>query len=260
MFGSTGIAYELQENYIKKNIEEGFRGYKTIRYKDKVYTIGGLLYGDFQDIVFGQIKDSNSVFYVNNIPVPTGFFTSVIFNGFIYVLGGIDDSWITSKVHRAKLNLDGSIERWKTVGDLPFPMAHMCSFIYKNKVYIVGGANISGESSMVFSTRDLTDNYSWKQVGNIPIYLIDAGCVVVNDTLYILGGKSKDKYNKSVFKCNIVSGKLENWTEDTSLPFNVINPEVLFEDNIIKVLTANKHLEGHFNKDGTLDWVTKKVV
>ncbi|MDO8429831.1 MAG: hypothetical protein Q7S73_00500, partial [bacterium] len=90
----------------------------------------------------------------NALPGIRGLHSSIIANGYVYVIGGTDGSY-QSTIYYAKLNSDGSTGAWSTNANaLPEIRGAHSSIVANGYVYVIGGS-ISGVSyqSTVFYAK-----------------------------------------------------------------------------------------------------------
>ena len=76
-------------------------------------------------------------------PMPSGVCThaSFVYGGWLYVVGGIDDTADIATVRRAQLADDGTLGSWETAASLPQARGHVHQLPIENdRVYSVSGA------------------------------------------------------------------------------------------------------------------------
>jgi hypothetical protein len=76
-------------------------------------------------------------------PMPSGICThsSFVYGGWLYIVGGIDDTAQSAVVRRAHLEDDGTLSSWETAATLPQARGHVHQLPIENdRVYSVSGA------------------------------------------------------------------------------------------------------------------------
>ena len=107
-------------------------------------------------------------------------------DGFIYVIGGRDDS---TKLIASVLRFDSSSNRWSYVSSLPYSMAALGAVAFDGQLYTVGGMSGIGSVNLVMKYSTRKD--SWQNVS--PLNMPRGGAAVVADEkhIYALGGIHK---------------------------------------------------------------------
>lgn len=115
---------------------------------------------------------------------------------YLYVVGGTD-AWKTifSDVQRAKVEPGGQLGSLEAVAELPVPRAGHCTIIAKDRITIIGGSGMNGQSQSIFSdshTAAFTDGAigAWEKGPALPKPLMHQTCDVHGDYVYVIGGRS----------------------------------------------------------------------
>ena len=197
--GFDGSAYYTSVYYAKLN-DDGSTGawqtgtntlpdvrgdYSTIFSNGYIYVIGGENGGGaVSSVYYAKVNTDGStgVWYssANVLPAPRGDATSIVSNGFVYVIGGTSDggSTFVSTVYYAKLNTDGSTGAWQTnsyaigcttpgCGSPSTRSAHS-SVIANGYVYVIGGYNGSGQSTVYYAKLNADGSTGAWSRGNWP--------------------------------------------------------------------------------------------
>jgi len=165
--------------------------------------------------------------------------TVVSYNGFLYVLGGIDGSGSrANKIYIAKLGANGEPQLWNPTGGtatywyrssvtLPDSMSYTAAVSYNNGLYLFGGQTTTtpaGDARVwradILPTGDIG---AWTTTGmqTIPTAVTFSsgryghGVQVYNDTLYIIGGRdSGNNFRSDVWYSKLNSdGTMNAWTQ-----------------------------------------------
>ena len=162
-----------------------------------------------------NIDSTNSNITINAANTPTvqawqtgnnsGFlaresFTSVVANGYIYIIGGINSgTTATNTVQYAKILANGNVGNWSTVANLPAARDHASAVFANGYIYVTGGATnetaATGHNDVYYGKVGSDGNItSWTTSAN-PIAVGGNqerwrhSSVVANDYLYVIGGQ-----------------------------------------------------------------------
>ena len=126
------------------------------------------------------------------LPAARYFATSVVYNGYVYVMGGQNTSGTAqSTVYYAKLNVDGSVGSWQTAVNSPAARYFATSVVYNGYVYIFGGDNTGGTAQNTALYAKLNADGStgvWNSTSTMPGTQIVAASVAANGYVYVIGG------------------------------------------------------------------------
>ncbi|HEY3356437.1 MAG TPA: hypothetical protein VGQ83_24515 [Polyangia bacterium] len=75
----------------------------------------------------------------NSLAVARGFHASVVYNGYLYALGGQTSAGPTDSVEFASLNSDGSVGTWHTTAVLPAARQGHAAVVHGGRLYMLGG-------------------------------------------------------------------------------------------------------------------------
>lgn len=171
-----------------------------------------------------------------NLPSPRTNFSMVSYNGYLYVLGGLDNSGVrTNTVYIAKLGANGEPQLWHPTdsnknnwvywyqdASLSSIRSDSAAVAYNNRLYLLGGRSTSGTPVNTMQFASLNPNGTlgtWTSGTNLPSALYGHSAQVYNDRLYIIGGASSvggaPLGNVSYNKLN-PDGTLNSWTSTTA--------------------------------------------
>ena len=185
---------------------------------------------------------SNSAY---DLPEPREGLSVVAYNGYLYAIGGLDDSGLRSDhVYIAKLGANGEPRLWHPTNEnedtwvywyrdentnLSSERSYHAAATYENRIYILGGQTDSDETGI--TTVEYADIEpdgtfgSWTTTGmsNLPP---GAGrhkhtVEVYNDRIYIIGGVEgsmiTNNITENVFYAKLENGAMTDWRETSSL-------------------------------------------
>lgn len=173
-------------------------GLTAVVNKNHVYVIGGQNgYKTHSSVYFAKIKhDGYLESWVSTSPLPISLknHSAVVYNGYIFVLGGISGSTVQSNIYSAKINMDGSLGIWNTLSKTPLPkkLANSVALLYKNYVFIIGGETEYGYSSQsdVYYSKINNDGTlaGWEKTVSLPKPLSTHAGTIFNNYIFITGG------------------------------------------------------------------------
>jgi hypothetical protein len=169
-----------------------------------------------------------------DLPSERTNFSLVAYNGYLYALGGTDDSGTRQNtVFIAKLGANGEPQLWHPTDtnknnwtywyqdtNLSSVRSDGAAVAYNNRLYLLGGRSTSGpvNTSQYASVNPNGTLGTWTTATNLPYNLYGHSAQVYNDRLYILGGASTvgGTPNSNVYYNKINSdGSLNSWTQTT---------------------------------------------
>jgi N-acetylneuraminic acid mutarotase len=196
--------------------------------------------------------------------------TSVVYNGYVYEIGGEYNGQSTNKVYYASLNTDGSVGSWQTASNsLPASLEAATSVVYNGYVYVMGGNAGTIESTVYYASLNADGSVgSWQTASNsLPASLEAATSVVYNGYVYVMGGEDASSKVSSVYYAKLNSnGSVGTWqTSSSSLPdqisgaTTVVNEGYVYvlggEDNNYNIVTSIYYAS--LNADGSVStWQT----
>jgi len=188
----------------------------SVSYNGYVYVIGGTGSGipEFVNSVFSAQLTGGTVgswtTSSNTLPTALTASVSVTNNGYVYVIGGENNSNTSvATVYSAQLS-SGTVGTWATsTNALPAAESGMAGSTYNGYVYIAGGQNASGTNVNTVYSAPLNSNgtvgtWATSTASNsLPVapYLLTS--VAYNDYFYVLGGNISGSYGSGVYFANL---------------------------------------------------------
>ena len=155
-------------------------------------------------------------------PLPTGTYiaTSVVYNGYVYEIGGYNGSADVSTVDYAPINSNGTLGSWTATTSLPTATQQATSVIYNGYVYEIGGYTTGVVNTVDYAPINSNGTLgSWTATASLPAFTESATSVVYNGYVYEIGGCGSPCPTTTVDYAPIQSnGTLGSWTATTSLP------------------------------------------
>jgi hypothetical protein len=121
--------------------------HSSVAHNGFLYVFGGNQFGPagfarLDDVLVAPLAADGSVgawSATTELPTATSTHTSVVDNGFVYVIGGDDGGGdMSDAVRVAPINADGSLGAWSTSTALPSPRKDVASAVYNGFVYTLG--------------------------------------------------------------------------------------------------------------------------
>jgi hypothetical protein len=222
--GSTG-AWQTNANALPQIL-----GYHTsIVANGYVYVIGGFNGATFLSTVYyAKLNADGSTgawqTNANALPQILEYHTSIVANGYVYVIGGFNGSTFQSTVYYAKLNADGSTGAWQTNANaLPQILGAQSSIVVNGYVYVIGGDNSGGVQSTVYYAKLNADGSTgaWQTNANaLPQILYESSSIVANGYVYVIGGDNGSTFQSTVYYAKLnADGSTGAWqTNANALP------------------------------------------
>lgn len=136
--------------------------------------------------VFAYLTSSFKWFPLTPLPKARYSHSVVSCDGFVYVLGGRDESTqLLSSVFR----FDPSGNKWQAVASLPYQVAGLGVCVFGGQIYVVGGLASVGSIDIVL--RYSARNNVWQRVANLNCPRGATSIVCDEKFMYALGGMRK---------------------------------------------------------------------
>lgn len=157
-------------------------------------------------VIYGQINADGTISSWNQtstLPEARAFHATIAatpFNskaagsGYLYVLGGTNAAGeAMATVSVASLNSNGSVGAWTSATPLPMPLHSMGAAIFRNTIYISGGATTGNVPvDKVYKATISADGTlsEWKELSSLPSARAYHGFITFGAYLYAVGGET----------------------------------------------------------------------
>jgi hypothetical protein len=232
------------------NISSGARSsHTTVVYNGYIYVMGGTNGSRLSDVLYAPINAGGTVGWTSGSPCGTAWCTttslstarsaqsSVVYNGYVYVMGGIDTSNNRlSDVVYAKFNSDGTLAAWNSTNGFSGvgsgARATQSSVVYKGYVYLIGGlaggsvrlsdvlyAPVNSDATVGWASGSPCGT-AWCTTTSLPNALSESTAVLYGGYVYMMGGiNSAASYVPDTIYAPLNSnGTVGSWLVTTSLP------------------------------------------
>jgi hypothetical protein len=181
---------------------------------------------------------------------------AVVYNGFIYLIGGTtDNATPSSVVQYAKLNTDGSTGSWSTTTSLNTPRFGISAAALNGYIVAVGGwagaaqtntqmAKIRADGSLGTWSDNNSDSNIYGGAG-----IKDAAVAVANNYMYIAGGHAgSSTYRDKVYASHInADGTRSAWTQVGNLSSSTAFAAQVLSAGVSGMASANAYVaNGYF--------------
>ena len=128
------------------------------------------------------------------MPTPRNQFSTVVFHGEIYAIGG-QFNHDTQQLDQRRVDIFNPKDNaWRSGPELPKGHSHAegATFVHENQIWMIGGHTTptGGSKSQDRDILTLAAGGKWEKVGELPIPLSSPAAAIINDVLYVGGGAS----------------------------------------------------------------------
>jgi len=173
----------------------------------KIYCFGGLSMNqhpseivECYDILANQWK------YVGMMPTTLIDVNSVVYNQFVYVLGG--RTGVTT--HHALLRFDPRRLDWTTLSAMPTPRFNFGACVVSGEIYVIGGQLYTHAGPMInrlcLCSVDIysIEHDHWRSGPPLPVAIYNVGAAVLDGSLYVCGMQERRTVGHRVCRRNVV--------------------------------------------------------
>lgn len=155
-------------------------------------------------------------------PIRIQVHNASILNGFIYVLGGADNTGkLLDTVYYAKIEANGALGQWQQTTHLPHVVYLHSVVAYNSHLYIIGGLNDETLFAQVYKAPTNPDGTlgDWTETTPLPTARYYAAAVVRKGQIIVMGGRNNSSTFSDVHAATIdTNGNLGPWSDLEQLP------------------------------------------
>ena len=188
---------------------------------------------------------------INSMPSAPILLSSVVANGYFYVIGGRVSGTTVSTVYYAKLNADGSTGAWSTNANaLPALREEQTSVAANGYVYVIGGESTSGGSSQstVYYAKLNADGSTgtWSTNANaLPQGIKEGTSIIANSYVYVIGGTNGPVQSTVYYAKLNADGSTGAWsTNANALPASRENHSSIVANGYVYVIGGDASSAG----------------
>lgn len=161
--------------------------------------------------------------WYTTVALPEGLVSSstVTYGDFVYVIGGKNSSEnAISTIYGARLKLDGTLEAWTVVGQLPMPLYLHAAVVAGDALYVIGGWDGKVTRAEVWRAPFLSDGRvgGWTAMPAYPFTFDLHDAVVLNGWIYVVGGWNGTQAQQAVYAAKVEGSGLGAWQRVGDLP------------------------------------------
>jgi len=191
-----------------------------------VYVAGGSSGGSSAQstVYYAKLNSDGSIgtwsTSANALPAAREKQTSVLNNGYIYVMGGDNGTSNQNTVYYAKINADGSTGAWSTnANNLPSVEAEATSMTANGYVYVTAGLNSLASVWYAKLNSDGSTGTWTTNANSLPQTIQDATSATLNGYMYVMGGFNAGNQSTVYYAKLNLDGSTGTWsTNGNALP------------------------------------------
>jgi N-acetylneuraminic acid mutarotase len=152
---------------------------------------------------------------------------TAVYNGYMYLLGGVNAGTTVTSVHYVPFNTDGTVGTWVANGtSLPSARAGLTSVAVNGYLYAFGGQDAAGAYTTTSYYAPINANGSvgtWTTTTALPVAISEVGVASYNGYMYVTGGTTGTGVfvNSVRYAAINANGTLAaSWTSGTNLTAN----------------------------------------
>lgn len=158
------------------------------------------------------------------LPDARAFHASFIYDGYLYVLGGLVNGTATDTGYRARIQPNGTLAGWTPMTTpLPSPRSHFSAVVINGAVHLIGGRDgadspIASVDSAPISANGAAERWVTEAALQPSVYL--AGVAATADRVFVAGGSNSSGAPVSTVSSGTLGndGAIQGWTAMPSLP------------------------------------------
>ena len=145
------------------------------------------------------------------MPTPRGRFAQAVYDGKIYVLGGLGEEGWSSRLEV----YDPALDLWDRLAPLPTAVANVSAVAVNGVLYVPGGLDDDERVLDTMAVYDMAQNI-WRQGPLLPTPLCGYAIAPHGEGFYVLGGWDGDAYSSAVLHFDVIAGQWE-WSGSLSV-------------------------------------------
>ena len=167
----------------------------SVAYKGYIYEIGGTGASTFNDVQYAPFNANGTVgtwtTSGNPFSVARSGHTSVVYNNFLYVLGGTTGASNRNDVQYAPIKPDGSIGAWTTSNAFASARYGHTTVAYNGIIYVMGGFTTVDKNDVQYAMINANGSVGiWRTTTAFGTIRDSHTSIAANGYIYIAGGAS----------------------------------------------------------------------
>ncbi len=197
----------------------------VVEYNGYIYEIGGYNgSNNISSVYYAQINTDGTLgswYTTTSIPQALDYSTSVVYNGYIYEIGGNNTgNSAVNTVYYVPVNSNGSLGTLNNTTSLLSGIDGATSVEYAGYIYEIGGISGTTNLSSVYYAQIYNNGNigSWTLTASLPQAVLYSTSVEYGGYIYVLGGYNGSSNLSEVYYSHINSdGTLGSWNTTTSI-------------------------------------------
>ena len=199
-------------------------GATSVTYNGYVYQIGGYNgSSSLTTVLYAQTNPDGSLgnwTATTSLPIAKKFATSIVYNGYVFVMGGSPDNTVFSNaVYSAPINPNGTLGSWTLIGTTPAVSHKATAVVSGEYVYYMGGYSGIFQDGVYYAHLNNNGTTgSWGSTTSLPVAMSDATSVAYNGYIYELAGFDGSFKATAYYAKTNADGTIGAWATTAALP------------------------------------------
>ena len=219
--GTLGATWTTETHALPNTINNA----STVAYNGYIYEIGGNTGSTTQNVDYASLDASTGAVGAWTqitsgtgwLPAATQGADAVVYDGYIYLLGGYTGVSLVNMVYYAKVNADGSLGAWSTAANHLPPaggIQHGSAAVYNGYVYYVGGSTGSSVNTDYYAALNSDGSVgTWNTTTVFPT-VVQGNMVYAYDGYLYSAGGNNGSYEGDVYYAPIyANGTVGSWVK-----------------------------------------------
>ncbi len=195
----------------------------SIVYNGYLYVMGGHNGSTYlNDVQYAPINANGTVgawAATTNSTTARNSHTSVVYNGYLYVLGGYSGSSNLNDVQYAPINANGTVGAWAATTSFTTGRSSHTSVVYNGYIYVIGGYSNIRLNDVQYAPINANGTVgAWAATTSFTTARNGHASIVYNGYLYVMGGwDGTTEFSDVQYAPINANGTLGDWTTTTSL-------------------------------------------
>ncbi|MEI9914394.1 MAG: hypothetical protein WDN66_05490 [Candidatus Saccharibacteria bacterium] len=198
----------------------------SVAYNGYVYEIGGSPTNSSltANVYYAPINTNGTIGSwspTTSLPAAINDATSVTYNGYVYEIGGENNTTNVPTVDYALINADGTLGSWTSTTSLPNANNSATSVVYNGYVYELGGYTTTAVATVEYAPINSNGTLgSWTTTTSLPYANYGGTSVIYNGYVYEIGGYITAAVEYAPLNSD---GTVGSWQATASLPIYTFN-------------------------------------
>ena len=170
-----------------------------------------------------NLDQSGIVTWLEANPYPGAIYLAgcTVYEGTIYVTGGVFNGAQSNQVRYCKLNTDGTMGAWLTATNLPVTLQECTAAVFNEFLYVLGGVHGVSQVATVYRAPINDDGSlgAWSVDNPLLAVISDGVAICINNFIYYFGGYQIGVGSLNCYYALInIDGTIGTWKGTSPLP------------------------------------------